>query len=99
MILCCMVVTPDQLPVVCHHCPAGTNSLNLFGFFLASLSPFLSISLESTSTKSRGPERHSFHTTDFLSFIDASFLFIISFWISFFVLVFLMFLSMVGWLV
>ena len=100
-------VTPDQLPVVRHHCPAGTHSLNLFGFFLVSLSPFLSISLERPrSSKYRGPERHSFHTTDFLSFIDAPFLFIISFWISFFsffffllLLFFSVFLSMVGWLV
>ena len=69
-------VIPNHLPVVRHHCPAGTYSLNLFGFFLASLSPFLSISLESTSSKYRGPERHSFHSTDFLSSIDAPLLFI-----------------------
>ena len=58
-------VTPDQLPVVRHHCPVGNLYLH---FCVASLmlSPFLFIDLESTSNKYNRPEYCCFNTTDSL---------------------------------
>ena len=78
-------VTPDQLPVVRHHCPVGNLYLH---FCVASsmLSPFLFIDLESTSNKYNRPEYCCFNTTDFL-FLKIlfllSFLFNMLFFLSF----------------
>ena len=61
-------VTPDQLPVVRHHCPEGTYIVIVCGIFNAFVVSFSSAS-KARVVNTLNPEGRYFSTTDFFVFL------------------------------